>query len=582
MKSETIETDGVAKRFQLKNKVGKNESLSANMLVYSDADNSVYTAASETYFTIENTQLEYVIPGDLYRPYSFTVDDLLVLADNTPLTLGIDYTIDISVISIKIKSFVYSANEGKELKIIVSKNATYTCDGNYIEFNSIPPAGNIHIISYYNHNYLDIRRTSTTLEANVDLVQDSLDYYNYNSLYGGRITLDRPVIDDSRVWIVKNGKLLQHSVDYRLETNLTTVTLAEPLFEGDTITTLTYGSNNITRQPFSFMQFKDMLNRTHYKRLSVSRRTELAEPLHYNDVKIEVLDDRVLNKPNPNKNLPGIIYVDGERIEYFIKEGKVLRQLRRGTLGTGVKSVYPAGTTVQDIGTSETIPYKDTTIVEQFESDGSTLVYSLKNIAPSLETSTTVVNNTWYRETIPSNHGQSNDIEILVGGYQILGDWAPNYAYSQGDVVIVGSYYFRCLTAHTSSASFETDTAKWKFFVGNTRLKKNPYKLHNVNIHYESPEGDVQFEADFAVDGINYGTTTIPHYKIRLTNVLSNGTKFNVIKKTLTRWEDPNSSLKDSTNAIAKFILADLDLIDNITDNNGQPLTDNDGNILEL
>jgi hypothetical protein len=319
--------------------------------------------------------------------------------------------------------------------------------------------------------------------------------------------------------------------------------------------------------------FKDMLNRTHYKRLSSARRTTLVQPLNYNDVEIVVEDDRVLNVPNRLQNLPGIIYIAGERIEYFIKEGNVLKQLRRGTLGTGVREVYPAGTLVQDIGTSETIPYKDTSIIEQLESDGTTVEYTLKNITPTLVGSSVAANNSWYRNTIPSNYGQSNDIEILVGGYLILGDWLSNTSYSLGDIVIVGSYYFRCITAHTSSSSFEADSTNWKFFVGNARLKKHPHKLHNVNIHYESPEGDVQFEADFAVKGTK---------AVRLTNVLASGTKFNVVKKTLTKWEDTNSSLYGSSNAIAKFILADLELVNNVTDAGGQQLTDNDGNTLEL
>jgi hypothetical protein len=321
------------------------------------------------------------------------------------------------------------------------------------------------------------------------------------------------------------------------------------------------------------MQFKDMLNRTHYKRLSAARRTTLAQALNYNDVEIVVEDDRVLNAPNKTKNLPGIIYVAGERIEYYIKEGNVLKQLRRGTLGTGIKTVYAAGTVVQDIGASETIPYKDTTIVEQLESDGVSLTYPLKNITPTLEASTVAVHNTWYRDTISTSYGQSNDVEVLVGGYKVLGDWLSNTAYSLGDVVIVGSYYFRCATAHTSSSSFDSDSANWKFFIGNIRLNKKPYKVHNVNIHYESPEGDVQFEADFSVNGTK---------SIKLTNVLADGTKFNVIKKTLTRWEDPNSSLYGSTNPITSFILADVDLVNTITDANGQQLTDDDGNILEL
>jgi hypothetical protein len=37
------------------------------------------------------------------------------------------------------------------------------------------------------------------------------------------------------------------------------------------------------------------------------------------------------------KHMPGVVFVDKERIEYFTKSGNTLGQLRRGTLGTGIK-----------------------------------------------------------------------------------------------------------------------------------------------------------------------------------------------------------------------------------------------------
>jgi hypothetical protein len=331
------------------------------------------------------------------------------------------------------------------------------------------------------------------------------------------------------------------------------------------------------------MQFKDMLNRDHYKRLSRFRETMLMQDLHYNDIEIIVEDDRVLNTPSGQTNQPGIIYINGERIEYFTKIGNVLSQLRRGTLGTGVKSVYPAGTKVQDIGATETIPYKDNIVVEQLTSDGTNKVYALTNIKTFADPAT--ISPTWYKNTIPADYGQSNELDVFVGGYDILGDWSANISYVIGDLVMFGTYTFRCIIAHTSGTSFyadydpnSVDNSKWKLFVPNIRLKKQPYSVHNVNKHYESPEGDVLIEADFSVRG----TKDNPVNEVRLTNVLSQGTKFTVIKKTGKLWEDQGSSLAGSKNAVSKFILADLDLLDSITDINGQPLTDNDGNILEL
>ena len=58
----------------------------------------------------------------------------------------------------------------------------------------------------------------------------------------------------------------------------------------------------------------------------------------------------MLSNPNRNLNLPGIIEINGERIEYYQKNGNVLSQLRRGTLGTGVPTVHLTNNYVIDLG----------------------------------------------------------------------------------------------------------------------------------------------------------------------------------------------------------------------------------------
>ena len=114
------------------------------------------------------------------------------------------------------------------------------------------------------------------------------------------------------------------------------------------------------------MQFKDMLNRIHYKRLNKNKATQLDQRLNQNSREIVVTDASVLDTPNPSANLPGIIEINGERIEYFTKVGNVLGQLRRGTLGTGIPTYTETGTVVQGLGASETIPYRDTQIVKTY------------------------------------------------------------------------------------------------------------------------------------------------------------------------------------------------------------------------
>jgi hypothetical protein len=123
---------------------------------------------------------------------------------------------------------------------------------------------------------------------------------------------------------------------------------------------------------------------------------------------------------------------------------------------------------------------------------------------------------------IPVGYGQSNDIDVFVGGYVTV-DWATGVDYALGTIVNYGSYQYKCVRAHTST-DFAKDKMNWQYFVINIRLRKSPYKVHSIDQAPYSPEGDVAFDADFAVDG----TTN----SLRLTNTLTPGTQITIIKRT--------------------------------------------------
>jgi hypothetical protein len=79
-------------------------------------------------------------------------------------------------------------------------------------------------------------------------------------------------------------------------------------------------------------------------------------------------------------------------------------------------------------------------------------------------------------------------------------------------------------------------------------LKKSPYSVYNVEKAPASPEGDINFVADFAVDGINK--------ELILTNKLTSGTVVTIIRKFGQAWTVNNESLQTSQTKIAKFITA--------------------------
>ena len=119
------------------------------------------------------------------------------------------------------------------------------------------------------------------------------------------------------------------------------------------------------------------MNRNHYKALAKANGCALAKDLNWYDRSIEIINHENLPIPNENSKYPGVLFINGERIEYFIKDGNLLKQLRRGTLGTGIKDVHSAGTEIIDQSVNNTVPYKDETITTIFTGDGSKSIYSL-------------------------------------------------------------------------------------------------------------------------------------------------------------------------------------------------------------
>ena len=145
-----------------------------------------------------------------------------------------------------------------------------------------------------------------------------------------------------------------------------------------------------------FRIFKDMLNRTFYKRISKSATTKLTLDMTEGTQTFTVEDAAILPTPDIVSNTPGVVFIDKERIEYFTKSGNTLGQLRRGTLGTGIKE-HGSGTEVVDASGTQTIPYADTVYTNTFTGNGSTATFTLSQ-APS----------------------SASELDIFIGGQRLL------------------------------------------------------------------------------------------------------------------------------------------------------------------
>jgi hypothetical protein len=522
-----------------------------NMIVR--VDNEILQGPITSYFVIKNNKLNYTVDSTKILPYSTPISDVSVFVGSTQLSLGSDYTIDPGGLTIKINKITYAVYAKQTLVVSINTNQGYSYNpvSGQITFAGVYDSSRvIEVISSYKHDILDTQRTDTTISSTLSIEPNTLEFYNYKGLTAGIFALDRPVRDSSYVWVIKNNHLLTVGVDYKLNDDRQSIQLAREPEIDDQFSILTFGENVLV-SGIAYMQFKDMLNRVHFKRLSLNKRTRLVTPLTSNSTTITVEDASNFDVPNPTINKPGIIEIRGERIEYYSINGNILGKLRRGTLGTGTPERHLAGTFVQEIGPGETIPYTETPIIEKIISDGTNIIPL--SFAPTQSSEDwTSQYATDFVSSIPLGYGQSDEIEVFVGGYSTTTwvaatDTTPGVAYKIDDIVEVGVYTYRCISAHTSSSSFHADLSYWTFFVGNIRLKKAPYKVHNENTAPYSSEGDIQLDAEFATNGIDN--------HIRLTNKLSFGTQVTVIRRTGTDW-DSKTNIQYSDDKIAKFLKA--------------------------
>jgi len=549
-KSEIITSTGTD-TYDLQNISGDTLPIESSMIVR--VDQTILSGPNNSYFKIGSNRLNYIIDPAKFVPFSVASSDIVVLADGILLTPSNDYIVDLSGITIKINKTTYNKYSGKQLIVSIRKNQGYVyipSVGNapaQIKFSQNYSSEMIEVTTFYKHDILDIQRTAVNVTSNLLLTPDTVDYYTYTSLAGGLLKLDRTVVDDNYVWVLKNGSLLTPSVDFKVNTDRQSITLATPPALTDEITLITF-SNNVLTSGIAYMQFKDMLNRTHFKRLSASKQTQLTVELKNTDTTITVVNASNFDVPNPAVNKPGIIEIHGERIEYFTKVGNVFGQIRRGTLGTGTPKVHPINSYVQDIGSSETIPYTETTKTDRIISDGTNTVEL--TFTPTLDNMSIYQ---WFAEN----------------GYTFVGNFEATSSYDVRNVVVYNNRYYYTIYAvpavknRLSTVDYSTANSKyWKLydttippgysqsndievFAGGTRLKKKPYSLYNVLNGPDSPAADEHFDAEFAVDGVSK--------QVRLTSPVPFGTTVTVVKRLGSDW-DRLVNIQDDNSKIAKFL----------------------------
>ena len=253
--------------------------------------------------------------------------------------------------------------KGDALAFVIFDKYEYQIVNNKLLLQNLSYRGNndtIRITSFTNHNG--------------DFIRKEKFFGSSQNTY----IIQRPVFDTAYIWVEYNQKSLIADIDYTVGNDGKTITVRPSYYTGPTDTVvITSMSQNAYIGSMTYKMFTDILGRTSVKRIGDNSTTALVNPLLITDTTILVENGGVLSTPNPAKNLPGIIYVAGERIEYFAKFGNVLSQITRGTLGTGARSGYPAGTKVIDQGPEVNVPVSEKTITQTFVSTNTNTSFVL-------------------------------------------------------------------------------------------------------------------------------------------------------------------------------------------------------------
>ena len=599
VQKETVEYDGVNNSYTLKYPPLVKEPLENNVIVVTDG--KILKSIDNYYFDVVGSSRTYAVNSADYPFNSIDPGDVAVYVNGVTSVRGKDWNWVSSNNELKIKRNV--ANTGDKITLSILKDANYLVTGNTITFYGTYSTGTkFDITTFSNHNILDIQRYNNQVQFDSALVPGTVDYIKFTQLTSGRIALNKQGLSSQYTWLTINGELLVPEVDYYLESNLKFIRITRSLNSSDTIEVIVFNSD-ITRSSFGYRIFKDMTNKVSYKRFDDSTSTELAQPLNSFDAKITVVDASLLTTPDALQNEPGVVVIDKERIEYLKKTGNVLSQLRRGTLGTGIKAQHPAGTRVRDQSTVNTIPYRDEVQSVDVISDGYSVASAFYNNSPGVTVSSITYNfnnQTAFplggQVTTVVGTGFTDTVKVFVGDVNVPENECVTTFINETTLTFitkaksVGAYdltivnpprttpfnipatsvvvpqaikYVQILLPFAPKPNPASATGWYKesipeeywesmdieVFVGGRRLRKSPIEVFDPALGQDSPSGNKMLEAEFAVNK-NVGAY------VRLTEAPPPGVKIIVQKRIGRTWTDGNTTLLDANSDPAKFIRA--------------------------
>ena len=363
------------------------------------------------YYTGDDTSTTYLLPDEPVGSVLATPSNVEVYKNGVKLSLA-EYTLQFNTQNKGIINFntAPTSTDSIALVLLVGMDYTVDLDGKLILHGDWSDGSTMHnekiiVTTFNNHDQMTMRTevfsgstgslinvtadfgtvsggtTATDIDYG-DLTAADTDPEDFGAILGATQIIDiqekvyelaSAPLNTDYLFVGKNKGYLTANVDYRLE-GKRLILPRNALDINDTIS-VTYITGPQRKEPMGYRVFKDILNRTHYRRLSKAASTRLVLDLGISDTSMTVTDGTALPEPDTENNAPGVVFIGAERINYFEKDGNVISRLVRGTLGTGVKH-HVGGSVVVDGSKNQSISgYEDTTTSEVHTGDGSTLFF---------------------------------------------------------------------------------------------------------------------------------------------------------------------------------------------------------------
>ena len=485
-----------------------------------------------TYYKVENDQTIYDIDPKSRPVGTFSISNTRVYGNGAVLRPGFDYTLNSNNGTITLSPGLLPRGSAIAIEILI--NYDYVVSGNTILLTNEISDTSVKVTTFTDHNGMMIRT----------------ERFDGNSTR--RFVLTLPAVSSQYIWAYVDGAPLIAGYDYELLDDMRTVQFSE-------WTGITLSSDvaiSVINSPFrsnmivGYNISKDIFERTSYNRITDFYSTRLTKELSLTDTQIHVADSTRLIPPNPGRNIPGVVFVDGERIEFFSRASNVLGDLRRSTMGTGPASFSEIGTLLLDRSPQQRMPYADVVKVQKHITTSTTDSFVLNTVSAN--------NNTY-------------TVKISTSSY----------------VINTGTLFESTGTGMTL-ANIDGLSNQLTVKYGGRILRKNTSTVHNPAISYDSSAESVytippEFTVTYNSGSSNYEVNiTVEDFRI--------GTRIDIEQRTGTVWQPSGDSILIADTIQAEFLRAKTtNLPDDyyyggspvLTDDANFELTDEDNNPLE-